>query len=144
MSAQIPLPHSDAVPVPKCQNDDARTEIEEIANISFTYCDPTYEPSEVLERIVPISQEHLDLIVAKLELSQRKTEQLASMLQVGNNLMRGVKVTGYRRRQVSFQKYFVVDSTNTFAYCNNIIGLMEAMDIILRNGAYSSIHQNLV
>lgn len=130
MSAQIPLPHSDAVPVPKRRNVDACTETtEETASTSLMYLDPTYEPSKVSERIVPISQEILDSIVAKLELSQRKAEQLASMLKVGNNLAQEVKVTGYRSRQVSFQKFFVVDSANTFTYCNNIIGLMEEMGI---------------
>lgn len=104
-SAQIPLPHSDAAPVPKRPRIENDMETISTTSSAPTHFDSTYEPCEATKTIVPISQEMLDSMVAKLELSQKKAEQLACMLKVGNNLAEGVKVTGYRNRQACLQTF---------------------------------------
>lgn len=76
-----------------------------------------------------ITQDRLDYIVSKLELSQRKSEALASFLKEENLLAPGTKVTAYRKRQSVFQKFFTVNENKTFAYCHDIKKLMEKMEI---------------
>lgn len=128
-SAQIPLPHSDEIPIPSLPSPDRETSfsIETMDQSDFTY-KPTPEagPSN---KIIPISQVRMDKIVAELNLSQREAEKLAQLLKEGNNLEPNVKVTGYRRRQLLFQRYYTLNEGNTFVYCHDIKGLMEAMAI---------------
>ena len=94
--------------------------------------DFTYKPTPEAgpsNKIIPISQARMDKIVAELNLSQREAEKLAQLLKEGNNLEPNVKVTGYRRRQLLFQRYYTLNEGNTFVYCHDIKGLMEAMAI---------------
>lgn len=44
-------------------------------------------------------------------------------------LQPGVKVTGFRKRQHLFMPYFSVNATNTFVYCNDIVGLVTELGI---------------
>lgn len=76
-----------------------------------------------------VKQERLDFIVSRLELSQRKSEELASFLKENNLLATGTKVTAYRKRQSVFQTFFTVNEEKNFAFCNDIGKLMERMEI---------------
>lgn len=76
-----------------------------------------------------ISQARLDFMVSKLELSQRKSEELAKMLNEQNLLMPDVKVSGFRKRQTHLQKNFTVDEPKKMAYCQDTKKLMEQMHI---------------
>lgn len=84
--------------------------------------DPSNKP-------ILISKIKLDFIVAKLELTQRKSEELASFLNANNLLEPEVNVTTYRKRQASIQKYFVESSDKASAYCTDVNKLMEAMNM---------------
>jgi len=76
-----------------------------------------------------LSQARLDFIVAKLELSQSKSEELAKLLNEDNLLMPEVKVTRYRKRQEELQQFFTTDQSKQMAYCQDINKLMAFMQI---------------
>lgn len=96
---------------------------EEGENVSLY--DPEPSGSQIL-----ITEDRLDFIVAKLELSQKKSEELAQFLKQDNLLVPGFKVTKYRKRQSDLQKCFTTDNTRTFAYCEDTKKLMEQMEIL--------------
>lgn len=131
-SAQIPLPHSEHNP-PKLASPDvlspstlvtvAQTELETVDHSLF---DPG--PSALKEPVL-IKQDELDTIVASLNLTQRKSEELASFLNARNLLAPGTRVSVYRKRQSDFQNFFMVNEDKTYAYCNDVDTLMVAMDI---------------
>lgn len=131
------MPHSVDIPVPI----NANTNIEHqtvttgiFATSTFETIpdrdDFTYEPEpSCSNKQVQIDQQLLDRMVAYFNMSQRHAEKLASFLKEGNNLEPGIKITGYRKRQSEYQKFFSVNDDNTFTYCNDIDGLMNAMQI---------------
>lgn len=131
-SAATPLPHSDHIPVPKASSPDI------VSSMTAPTFAPTYglsddtsynpEPS-VSNQPILINQNKLDSIVAKLELTQHKSEELASFLKSNNVLAPGVKVTAYRSRQATLQTLFVVNDEKTSAYCPDVGKLMDAMEI---------------
>jgi len=90
-----------------------------------------YSPGPSFSQRGPIltSQNRLDFIVAKLELSQRKSEELAKLLKEQNLLMPDVKITGYRKRQEDLQKFFTIDDSKKMAFCQDIKELMNCMQI---------------
>lgn len=90
---------------------------------------PKGGPASYTDKPRMVSQDRLDWIVSKLELSQRKSEELASFLYQENLLAPDAKVTAFRKRQSVFQDLFIVNKRKTFAYCKNIPKLMEKMGI---------------
>lgn len=88
-----------------------------------------------LQRVLPskeptlVDQQNLNHIVAKLGLSKKKSEWLASWLKSSNLLAPDVRVTFFRNRQIEIQKLFTVSEDKTFAYCSNIYLLMAEMGI---------------
>lgn len=67
-----------------------------------------YEPSATGQNDpILLTQDRLDYLVAKLELSKLKSEMLASFLKVDRLLAPGTKVTAYRSRQAGYQKNFL-------------------------------------
>lgn len=128
-SAVIPLPHSDEYPVPKHPKKISPTFVTSIPSASDDpITDPNYTSSEI-EYPSLISQAHLDSIVKKLHLSQNYAEILARELKSVHVLGPGVKVTGYRHRQSQFMPYFTLSDDKQSAFCNNIEGLMNEMNI---------------
>lgn len=94
--------------------------------------DPLYEPDDDDDDDgMPslMSQAHLDRIVRKLHLSQRYAEILARELKHVNILEPGIKISGYRNRQAQFLPYFTLSADKTYAYCNNIGGLLIEMGV---------------
>lgn len=89
-----------------------------------------YEPGPSgSNKPILVNQDRLDSIVAKLELTQRKSEALAKFLNDNHLLAPGTKVTAYRKRQRLLQKFFLVNDKKTYAYCNIVTELMKAMGI---------------
>lgn len=132
-SVQLPLPHSDAVPVPdKFPSPDVLSSFT-AATVNTETTDGTgseYDPGPIPSSDpVLITQHELDSIVAKLELTKRKSEMLASFLKSHNMLARGTKVTVYRNRNDEFKQLFTVNEEKTFAYCCDAKQLVEAMGI---------------
>lgn len=128
-SAQMPIPHSDQVPIPPPPSPDR---ISCFTLATEAQSDLTYEPGSEAgpsNKIILISQVRMDKIVGELNLSQREAEKLVQFLNEGHNVEPNVKVTGYRRRHLIFKCYFTLNEENTFVYCHDINGLMEAMGI---------------
>ncbi|XP_017476998.1 PREDICTED: uncharacterized protein LOC108366995 [Rhagoletis zephyria] len=118
-SVQLPLPHSEFVPVPTYRSIDLQTEYDPGEGTSYeTSKDP-----------ILVTQKQLDAIVAILCLTQKKSEQLASFLKGNNLLAKGTKVTAYRKRQKELEKFFNVNDAKNFAYCNDIEKLMETIGL---------------
>lgn len=133
-SAILPLPHGENIPVPKFPSPDLMSDITMETEITeFTERSSNYSlflpPPSVLEQPILITQNHLDLIVSKLDLSQRKSELLASFLKSKFLLAPGTKVTAYRKRQAALQRMFAVNEEKSFSYCHSVEELMEAMEI---------------
>ncbi|XP_022919297.2 uncharacterized protein [Onthophagus taurus] len=130
-SAQIPLPLTENIPVPKPPSPDVLSGITFSTHLSDTFS--LYEPvATVSTGPILVTQNQLDSIVAKLGLSQRKSEQLAKFLNSNNLLAPETKVTAYRHRQSALQKCFTVNEEQTSAYCKDVDGFMREMDILYR------------
>lgn len=127
-SAQIPLPHSDQIPVPK-----RPSPTEQYVPPTFdTFPEAShslYQPSNVTPpcRHIEITQNRLDLMARQLKLSQARQILLTQHLKAVNILAPGVRIYDARGRQREFMKFFDRNETNTFAYCNDIPGLVLAM-----------------
>lgn len=129
-SAQLPVPHSDNIPVPKCPSPTAESiapTINSVPESSFSM----YQPPEAETQCdhIEISQARLNTMVRQLKLSQREAICLAQHLRSVNILAKNVKVYGYRKRQEELLDFFEVNEENTFAHCKNIHGLMQYMNI---------------
>lgn len=134
-SVQLPLPHSEFVPVPTYRSIDLQTDISTItaAATSMDFSSE-YDPGkgtsyETTKDPILVTQNQLDRIVANLCLTQKKSEELASFLKGNNLLAKGTKVTAYRKRQKELQKFFNVNDAKNFAYCNDIENLMETIGL---------------
>lgn len=130
-SAQTPLPHSENVPIPRPPSPDVSSGItlESYQEEPFSL----YEFGPVVSNEpILVSQNKLDFIVAKLELSQRKSEILAQFLNANHLLAPGTKITAYRNRQAGLQQCFVVNEEKTSSYCKDIEKLMKEMGIQYR------------
>ncbi|CAH0547553.1 unnamed protein product [Brassicogethes aeneus] len=143
-SAQLPLDHSETVPVPPKYITFVKNPGK--ANSVFTvsvaanddHDDPDFEPEPSSSKDpIPVSQELLDKMVAVSNLSHRGSEQLATFLKQDNNLAFGVKVTSYRKRQEYFQKHYTIVDLDT----NEILGPNKSGEILMKgercfNGYY--------
>lgn len=128
LSAQTPLPHSENVPIPKKRSpgeESAAPKFDCVPESSFS----NYQPSTITPpcRHIEISQNRLEIMVRQLKLSQNRQKKLAQHLKEVNILAPGVKITDAVGRQREFLNFFDRNENNTFAYCNNIRGLMLAM-----------------
>lgn len=127
-SVQLPLPHSENVPVPKRPSPTEQyvaPTFDTVPESSYSL----YQPPDLLPSCghIEITQNRLDLIVRQLKLSQNKQIVLTQHLKAVNILAPGVRVYDARGRQREFLKYFDRSDDNSFAYCNDIPGLMRAM-----------------
>lgn len=133
-SAQMPIGHSEFIPVPvPTQRSPDFSDFTVGTDFTFT-SDSTYVPStsaaaDSHKEPILITQQKLNFIVAKLELSKKKSEMLASWLKYSNLLAPDVRVTTFRNRQIECQKLFKVAKGNTFAYCPDVELLMHEMNI---------------
>lgn len=139
-SAQIPILHREGIPVPTYPTPDRMTTATGITAVTTT-TDPgispdysMYDPGQGSSNVpIPMTQADLDHIVCKLELTQRKSEMLASYLKEKNLLAPNTKVTAYRSRQKQLQTCFIVDPSNPeFAYCPDVENLMKEMGIVYK------------
>lgn len=130
-SAQTPLPHSENVPVPVPENEaDENAELEPPSlQISPQSSDLTYQPSSIPAQCPhhEVDQKHLDRMTRDAKLSQTRAIIIARHLSKLNLLAKDVKIYGAYGRQRGFMQFFESIEDNTFAFCNDIGGLMEAM-----------------
>lgn len=116
---------------------DVNVDVDGDGDVDFDMCtDPqqpsasSYVPTNVgAINVVPelVTQTRLDNMCRRLELSQRKSQLLASMLKEDNLLSSEVTITSQKHRQAEFIPYFQTEENLTF--CLDIDALMENMQI---------------
>lgn len=128
-SAQTPLSHSDAVPVPK-RPSPTEAYAPETFRTSAESSMSLYQPSTISQKCnhIEITQQRFDRMVRQLKLSQRRSIVLGQHLSAVNILEKGVKIYSSRGRQREFLQFFNVNENNSLAYCNDVGGLMLAMN----------------
>jgi len=128
-TAILPVPMPYGAEPPKPPSPDVMST--STANTAFTnatdYRDLDYEPDIEQETPKPLTQREVDYLVAKLSLSPRGSELLASFLKRRRLTERTVSATSYRSRQTEFQSFYAIDDANTFTYCIDIKGLVEKL-----------------
>lgn len=77
-----------------------------------------------------VSQQWMDKVVRKLNLSQSGAETLAKELKNASVLGKDVKITSYRGRQKEFLNFFTASQDNTHAFCKDIPGVMKEKNIV--------------
>lgn len=142
-SAQLPLPHSDSVPIPNFPSPDLLSQITaDFTESSSAY--PLFEPEmptdEPTDEPTLLTQDDMDFLVAKLSLSQRSSEFLTSFLKKKKLVEKTVRVKSYRSRQAELQEFYIVDSQNTLAYCIDIEQLMNKIGIRIQKRRLAIIH----
>lgn len=134
---QRPMPYEAGDIPPKCPSPDVESWM-----LGSVQTGDTPEPSEYVSsempstsreatavQPVPVTQQELNNIVAKLELSIAKSEILASFLKEHKILSADARVTQFRKRGSDLQKIFSVSEDRKSAFCNNIELLMIHMGI---------------
>lgn len=84
-------------------------------------------PRSVHTNPILVNQSYLNHMSRKLELSQRKSATLATLLKNNNLLDADVTISSQKNRQAEFKPFF--ETENSFSFCSNIHGLMEALHI---------------
>lgn len=131
--AQIPLPHSENIPVPTRSVVDEQS-VDQFMAFSVEE-DNTYIAAVGNGKCnhIEISQNRLNSIIRRLKLSKNKAVYLAGHLNAVKILAPGIKVARYKQRSAALFPFFNVNEENTIAHCNNTHGithgLMEAMKI---------------
>jgi len=128
LSAMRPVPHDESLPVPKppdnwtLDDDDASSaaETEQMATDDYTEFQP---PRSNMPHL--INQQELHDLVRDLGLSKKQSELLGSRLQEWNLLMKGTKISVFRKRQQDLEKFF--DKDDNLCFCNNVSGLFDAV-----------------
>lgn len=127
--AQIPLPHSNQIPVPDNQNptEDITSTYQSVATCGAPVS--VYQPSNISIPCshIEISQNRLDIMVRRLKLSQRQSILLAKELKKANILAPDVQTYGAIKRQRKFTTFFTSIENNSLAYCTDIRGLVLTM-----------------
>lgn len=134
-SAILPQPHSDAVPVPKrpspqTENMDSPFEQPDAPSVAPVTVNPSLFVAEEVPKPILLTEQHLHSIARHLSLGKLKSEMLAVELQSYNLLAPGASVTSFRDRNTRFREFFTINNENTFVYCHDVNGLMEAMNIL--------------
>lgn len=84
-------------------------------------------PRSINTNPILVNQMFLNHMARKLELSQRKSAVLASLLKNNNLLDEGVTISSQKNRQAEFIQYFKTE--NQISFCSDIRGLMQALHI---------------
>ena len=137
-NADFPQDHSDLNPPPRPPSPDRQSQTtHQTGGTDFT--DPN-DPDHVLsdddddyvdddDPVGPqrLTQIEMDYLVARMKLSQRMAVFLTSFLKRRNLTMKKVKVTSYRKRYAQFKKFYTLNETNSFAYCNDVKGVVNLL-----------------
>lgn len=116
-SAHIPVPHSDALPVPMHPSSNqfcASNYGDQSVQTPSPPADSDYVPPSGFALPSLISQEHLDRIIRKLNLSHNNAMALASELNNAHVLAPGVKITAYKHRQDPYMPFFLLSDCATY------------------------------
>lgn len=125
---QLPLPHSENIPIPgrpsiteECMSLAIQTQGESLVS--------QYQPSHVTNNCnhLEITQNRLDIMVRRLKLSQRQSILLAKELKQANILAPDALVYGSIGRHRHFTNFFKSIDNNSLAFCIDIRGLILTM-----------------
>lgn len=130
-SAIRPVPHGEGLPIPKAPEsfvvESSEEEPQEACSDEPTALhDPDYLPSTSAEPHL-ITQMELNDLIRDLDLPKNKAEVLGSRLKQWNLLASDVRTSLYRDREKDLLPFF--DQEGGIAVCNNICGLMSAINI---------------
>lgn len=130
-TASLPVPLSAGVEPPKAPSPDTVSVLTAASGLTDApdAQDPDWMPDVEDNQPKPLTQNEMDYIVAKLGLSQRNSEMLASFLKRRKLTKQDVSATAYRKRQAEYQKLYTVNDENTFTYCNDIKGLVNKLEM---------------
>lgn len=131
--AELPVPHSDALPVPVRQDaqtslnnsGDRRPEIDVLPSETASYVASTVDHEVNFPQF--ISQQVFNDLVRVLRLPIYLGELLGSRLKHWNLLQPGVNISDQRYRQEGMKPFFVENEAKTLGYCNDIEGLRYNM-----------------
>lgn len=118
-SVTFPIPHSDALPVPKCPN---VCPLERDDTSELNASESEYDDDKPCHQL---TQAELNDWVRDLELPKDKAEMHASRMKQYNFLSSNVNITHYRNRDLPYSKYFKIDQK--ICFCDNIPGLFEEL-----------------
>lgn len=121
--SQLPLPHSDEIPVPQRSIPTEQympSIFQSVETIETSVS--VYQPSNVTVPCnhIEITQNRLDIMVRRLKLSQRQSILLAKDLKQANILAPDVRIYGAINRHRRFTNFFRSIENNSLAYCIDI------------------------
>lgn len=134
-SASRPVLHSEELPVPRPPDDASLFSEEDEMNLFAgpSFASSSEQTSEFKPRgfsghsVILITLAFFNDLCRVLELSQKKSELLASRLKQNNLLEPNVLITAVRNRQLQFQCYFT--TTSNITYCHDIESVMNDLNI---------------
>lgn len=133
-SAEMPVLHSDNLPIPESPNPDlnrSSSDDEGDTNIDLdTSNDPEYLP-ETLKKPCEqhlVQQAELNDLVRDIGLSKFDSEVLGSRLQEWHCLDKKTRITKFRKRNATLTSFFTV--VDSICVCNDVDGLMKAIGFV--------------
>ena len=125
-SAIRPIPHSAELSPPLFTSlPEVVDEPESSTTEESSLEDNCYEPLADYTSPILITQAFLNDLVRDLNLPKKSAELLESRLQHNNLLAPNTIYSWYRRREKALVQYFSMEET--FVYCHNVAGLLQAM-----------------
>lgn len=140
LTGKLPEPRPDGVDPPRPPSPSVFSAFQESgsstthgASVDDFDLDADYAPDDVMQppkddKVKLLTQSEMDYLVARFHLSQKDAENLTSFLKKRKMTEHGINSTAYRARQAEYAVYYTVEN-ETFAYCNDIQGLMDEMDL---------------
>ena len=114
----LPIPESPTLELPSC----ASTSSEEDTDADFCEASTSEEPH------FP-NQQEMDDLIRDMELIKENAEFLTSRLKECNLLDPTCKVSKYRKRHLSFARFFTVSQPHSLCYCSDIFEVFNEIGI---------------
>lgn len=121
-SVTFPVPHSDAVPYPKCPGSTSKVQSSDSSEDRAKSSGNEFEMKKERHHL---SQTELNDWVRDLELTKEKSELHASRMKQYGFLAPGVKTTVYRNRHEPYAKYYTME--DKICFCKDIHGLFKEL-----------------
>ena len=114
----LPIPEPPTLELPSC----ASTSSEEDTDANFCEASTSEEPH------FP-NQQEMDDLIRDMGLTKENAQLLTSRLKECNLLDPTCKVSKYRKRHLSFARFFTVSQHRSLCYCSDIFGVFNEIGI---------------
>ena len=125
-SSIAPVPHCEDLPIPEPPTLElpscASTSSEEDTDADFCEASTSEEPH------FP-NQQEMDDLIRDMGLTKENAQLLTSRLKECNLLDPTCKVSKYRKRHLSFARFFTVSQPHSLCYCSDIFGVFNEIGI---------------